>query len=73
MGGCVSHPPMMDGLRGIDAEGGMGGSASDPPMKNGGCAGHYRRMIKAEPSGGIAHPRFMVISASFTWRQPPCR
>src|SRR5207244_11074119 len=31
---------------------------------------HQRRMISAEPSGGIAQPRFIVISACLTWRQP---
>jgi hypothetical protein len=28
-------------------------------------------MMSALPSGGIAHPRFIVIVASFTWRQRP--
>src|SRR5215471_9450541 len=28
-------------------------------------------MMRAEPVGGIAHPRFMVIRQSFTWRHLP--
>jgi hypothetical protein len=28
-------------------------------------------MISALPVGGMAQPRFMVIAASFTWRQRP--
>jgi hypothetical protein len=40
-------------------------------MSISGRARDHRRKINAEPSGGIAHPRFIVISASFTWRQRP--
>ena len=33
--------------------------------------GAYLRRMRALPVTGLAHPRFMEISASRTWRQPP--